>query len=379
MKFRYVAAVFLIITLSGSLPGIASAQETGGQQVTNGAINLDPTKPMSFSWSPSMDTTKYEFALARDAAMTQIIVLVDVTAPTYEYNGILDYSTNYFWRVRALEPAPSDWSATFSFQTKAAPPGSGLPTTTPYIAPQLLAPSNGYYGCPVNSVSFSWSPFRETTEYLFILAKDSAMTLVVKNARVPATAYQYTGTLDHNSVYFWRVMAREPAPSDWSPTFSFTTESTLPAPNAPPYYGIQPLAPNNGRLGFPVYSPSFSWSSFKDTTKYKFILAKDAAMTNIIAEVEVPATAFSYNGTLDYSTNYFWRVKALVPEPCDWSATFAFQTEASPIPPPPPRSTGMSCTRADIGSPAASLDLSPLLLGGILLGLVIASRRRPMK
>jgi len=44
-----------------------------------------------------------------------------VPTTAYEYDGKLEYSTNYFWRVMSEEPAPSDWSATFSFQTEPAP------------------------------------------------------------------------------------------------------------------------------------------------------------------------------------------------------------------------------------------------------------------
>jgi hypothetical protein len=131
MKIRYAAmagilAFFLIITMSGLLAGSILAQ----QQVTNGANDVDPMQPMLFSWSPFIDSTKYEFVLARDAAMTQIVVVADVPVPEYEYNGTLDYGTGYFWRVRALEPAPCDWSATFAFQTEAGPP-SPAPSPPP--------------------------------------------------------------------------------------------------------------------------------------------------------------------------------------------------------------------------------------------------------
>ncbi|HEX7364836.1 MAG TPA: hypothetical protein VF366_06715, partial [Dehalococcoidia bacterium] len=67
--------------------------------------------------------------------------------------------------------------------------------------------------------------------------------------------------------------------------------------------------------------------------KYKFVLASDAAMTQVVKEAEVTTTAYEYDGTLDNSTNYFWRVMSLEPAPSDWSATFSFQTEA-PAPPP---------------------------------------------
>jgi len=90
------------------------------------------------------------------------------------------------------------------------------------------------------------------------------------------------------------------------------------------------LAPSNGVVGWPVNPVSFSWSPFKETTKYKFVLAQDAAMTQVLKEAEVATTAFEYDGTLEFSTNYFWRIMSLEPAPSDWSATFSFQTVAKP-------------------------------------------------
>jgi hypothetical protein len=88
-------------------------------------------KSASFAWSPLKDTTKYRFVLAKDAAMTQVVTEAEVTTTAYEYDGQLEYSQSYFWRVMALEPAPSDWSATLSFQTEAAPPPPAEPAPQP--------------------------------------------------------------------------------------------------------------------------------------------------------------------------------------------------------------------------------------------------------
>jgi hypothetical protein len=96
---------------------------------------------------------------------------------------------------------------------------------------------------------------------------------------------------------------------------------------------IMLLSPNNGSLGCPVDHFSFSWSPFKEATKYKFVLATDPAMTQVVKEAEVTDTSYDYDGTLDYGTNYYWRVFALEPEFDDNSAIFSFQTEAAPPPP----------------------------------------------
>jgi hypothetical protein len=152
--------------------------------------------------------------------------------------GNLECGHTYYWRVKARECATtqvvrSPWSEARSFTVKA-----GLPVVSPYLGLQLLSPNNGCLGCPVAPASFSWSPFKETTKYKFVLAKDSEMTQVVKEAEVSTTAYEYDGTLDYSTNYFWRVMSEEPAPSDWSATFSFQTEAQPaqaqgPAPAAP--------------------------------------------------------------------------------------------------------------------------------------------------
>jgi hypothetical protein len=147
--------------------------------------------------------------------------------------------------------------------------------------------------------------------------------------------------LEAGHTYYWRITVQDVAtgdaiksPQSWREMF--TVKVGLPVTT--PYYGLQLLSPDNGCIGCPVKGLSFSWSPFKETTEYKFILAKDAAMSDVVVEAEVPTTAYRYEGSLDYGTNYFWRVMALKPVPSDLSATFCFQTEAAPTPTPRPQS-----------------------------------------
>jgi hypothetical protein len=86
-------------------------------------LNLDN---MTFSWSPWKQANKYQFELARDYEFKNIVIRAVPTTTTYSYNGSLEYGTKYFWHTKALEvnheDIPSDWSATYSFTTKQAPP-----------------------------------------------------------------------------------------------------------------------------------------------------------------------------------------------------------------------------------------------------------------
>ena len=101
---------------------------------------------------------------------------------------------------------------------------SGNPVTTSYYGVQLLSPNNNYDGYPVEYTSFSWTPFQETNKYRFTLARKSDMTDILVTVELSDTGYEYTGKLEYGTAYYWQVMALEPAPSDPSAVFSFTTE-----------------------------------------------------------------------------------------------------------------------------------------------------------
>jgi len=143
--------------------------------------------------------------------------------------------------------------------------------------------------------------------------------------------------LEAGHTYYWRVTVQSVATGDYitsPPSWReiFTVQAGLPASH--PYYGLQLLSPGNGCLGCTTKPASFSWSPFRDTQGYRFVLARDAAMTDVVVDTELPTAGYSYEGALDYGTVYFWRVMAVEPMPGDWSATFCFRTESAPAPPP---------------------------------------------
>ncbi|MGA2368774.1 MAG: hypothetical protein ABSF74_09440 [Dehalococcoidia bacterium] len=90
-----------------------------------------PIQPMSLSWTPYQDATKYEVWLAKDADFTQMVKKAFTTSTAYKYDDALEYSKIYFWKVRATEiqgqSNTSDWSGTFTFKTVDAPPPEPTP------------------------------------------------------------------------------------------------------------------------------------------------------------------------------------------------------------------------------------------------------------
>jgi hypothetical protein len=95
----------------------------------------------SFSWSPMPKTTKYEFVLAKDAALQQAIVKTNVPLTSYTYDGELDFNTSYFWQVRAIEPVVSDPSLIGSFTVVAMekPAAKEKPSPLPFWGWGLIA------------------------------------------------------------------------------------------------------------------------------------------------------------------------------------------------------------------------------------------------
>jgi hypothetical protein len=92
----------------------------------------------AFSWIPVTNTTKYQFQLSEGTAFA--VPMVDETTMTTAIviNITLEPGKTYFWRVKALEPVESDWSAIGSF-TVAVPEEPAPPpiTVTQQAPPQI--------------------------------------------------------------------------------------------------------------------------------------------------------------------------------------------------------------------------------------------------
>lgn len=80
--------------------------------------------PMRFSWSPIKNAEMYEFTLARDAQLKDVIVQETTSTTGYELKSKLPLSTPYYWQVKAVAPVISDPSpvGTFTLTENITPP-----------------------------------------------------------------------------------------------------------------------------------------------------------------------------------------------------------------------------------------------------------------
>jgi hypothetical protein len=124
---------FTVQPMAAGVPAIASP--ANGATISNQAP--------AFSWAPVTGTTKYEFQLSNYPAFA-VTLYSDMPASAGTQVPVtmkLEQGTQYFWRVRALEPVQSDWSAVANFMvaTPAAPPAPPV-TVTSIPAPTLTIP-----------------------------------------------------------------------------------------------------------------------------------------------------------------------------------------------------------------------------------------------
>jgi hypothetical protein len=91
-----------------------------------GAKNIG--RSPTFSWKGFPPTIEYEFILAKDDALSQVVVSEKLPATTYQYKGNLDWNTTYYWQVRAIDPVLSESNiGTFTVMP--------APATTPATPP----------------------------------------------------------------------------------------------------------------------------------------------------------------------------------------------------------------------------------------------------
>jgi hypothetical protein len=232
------------------------------------------------------------------------------------------------------------------------------------VGPWTTSPPSGSF-IPVDpksgravEVNFAWRQLSYSTVYELQIAKDidfynrvlvndhitpvdqlAPVVYLPAGALIPASGSNIGswGNLESGHTYYWRVRARatvtgEIVRSPWSATMYFTVEAGLRTTS--PYPTVTLFSPMYGARNIST-SPGFSWSGLPGTTKYEFILAKDAALQQVIVKVNVPMTSSLYDGKLDYNTSYFWQVRAIEPVVSDPSpiGTFTVIAEEKPTAP----------------------------------------------
>jgi hypothetical protein len=241
-------------------------------------------------------------------------------------------------------------------------------------------------------VTLAWDEMAGATFYQYQVSIDPEF-----KTRVPLPNDGFTntlgvvldGTLLSNNTYYWRVrVANEgsiigaPLISPWSATYKFKTVIG-PSMQRP---ALQ--APGAGEEGVPL-SPTFEWSGIEWAEDYEYELALDPSTTAggyfteplvaLIGADALVSTAWKCDITLDYSTRYYWHVKALgVDTDTPWSDVGTFTTMEVP---PEPTTEAPPITIPPTQEITPAWIWAVVIIGAILviavIVLIVTTRRVP--
>lgn len=183
---------FAFTTTSATLPAAPTLISP-----INGATNVSRTP--AFDWFDVAGATNFRLQVSLNNTFTSVVFdTTNIIASQFNMSTLLLNSTVYYWRVCANNAAGSGpFSAIFNFTTVAAPPA----------APNLLAPANGAIGIPLMA-NMQWQAVSGATSYNIQIATDVNFVNTVYNANPTGTSQTVpAGTLQLNTLYFWRVRA----------------------------------------------------------------------------------------------------------------------------------------------------------------------------
>jgi hypothetical protein len=205
------------------------------------------------------------------------------------------------------------------------------------VGPRLSAPEDetvlAIDGCSCDYVAdlfLHWLELSETRTYEASIYSDAEGIQTVWSARSSDTEIRAVGGstlvgLPGGTTYYWRVRSVEPVMSPWSEVWSFTTSL-----NAVP----DEVSPLSGATDVPI-SPAFAWNSVAKATGYEFILSRDSEFVDVVAsklgDNALPTTAWKCDIGLDYSTSYFWKVRAVSANGSSEWVTNVFTTREAPL------------------------------------------------
>jgi hypothetical protein len=112
------------------------------------------------------------------------------------------------------------------------------------------------------------------------------------------------------TTYYWRMRAVEAETcqditSWWSEPRSFTVAPT------PEAAATDLVSPEPGALDQPTKNVGFSWDLMADADSYDFVLDNNSDFSSPVdSATGLTSKAYTYTGTLDYGTTYFWHVTA---------------------------------------------------------------------
>ena len=194
-----------------SAPSSFSTFKAGPQLLTPGNDAGGYDLSVGLDWQALEGADSYHLQIATDDRFQNIVREFETLANNSINISDLSHTTQYFWRVRSqLAEGLTDWSETWNFSTKLAPP-------------MLNSPANLAVDVPINP-NLTWLQIPEATAFWLQVSETNTFNYVIIH-QTDITANEFTvADLDLNTTYFWRVAGMFNGHwGEWSEIWEFTT------------------------------------------------------------------------------------------------------------------------------------------------------------
>jgi len=237
-------------------------------------------------------------------------------------------------------------------------------------------------------VTLFWQEMAGATSYQYQVAIDASFKTKIASEFTTSLATPPL-KLNPNTTYYWRVRVADegsilgaPLISPWSEVRKFKTAigASMARPKLEaPWPGEPDVA----------LSPTFEWSGIEWAEVYEYELAVDPTTTAggyfstplvaLVGTDSLVSTAWKCDATLDYTTRYYWHVKAIgVDTDTPWSDVGTFTTMSKA---PPPVEPGGDIVIPPVQQITPAWIWAIVIIGAILviavIVLIVTTRRVP--
>jgi hypothetical protein len=332
-----------------------------GPEGTLYALRMEPATSASGGITRSLnpletDSADIEFDLANDALPAGATFDPTPLFPTLPYLKLSgDAGQNELWTIDTTNQIIYRYQDTLCKvgPTPVAPEAGGI----------IPIDSSG----DITSLILQWQELAGAREYEAAIYRDADAIQCLWSGTSDVSGITAVGgagaaNLGSGITYYWRVRAIEPVKSPRSEMWSFNP--ALGAAQWSPLAVPAGVSPSPGATNVPI-RPPFAWQPGDLATAYEFTLARDSEFTSVVVAMTganaLPTPVWGCDRDLDYSTTYFWRVRAINATGCSEWGTGVFTTRAAPSAPlPSPPSPTL---------PSASTPTIPSYLVWIAIGL----------
>ncbi|MGA7307037.1 MAG: T9SS type A sorting domain-containing protein [Rhodothermales bacterium] len=270
--------------------------------------SMDLESPVTLEWNAAANADEYLVQVSQDSMFADTLSSLTTSNLTMDFVPPFAGAT-YYWRVNGMGPGGSSPGFSDVWKFSVAAEGS--------LVPMALYPEDGATGVPVE-VSLKWEApitapgndeaVSKTLEIAFyhvqVATDESFEDMVVDQDSVMADSLHVTGLM-HETEYYWRV-----AGVDAQGNFTFNEPSSFTTVIAAPA-AVTLVAPENGATEVSG-APEFSWQAIAGATAYQLQVSKEMAFASpVIDEDALTGTTLTPTTALDYSSGYFWRVRAM--------------------------------------------------------------------